>query len=77
MVDEKGNLTRFASRKGLPSRGLSRNMREILSLKLPLVRSPLMKIKKPVKSDQLCFILVDEKGIEPSASALRTRRSPS
>jgi len=40
LVDEKGNLTRFASRKGLPSRDLSRNMREILSLKLPLVRSP-------------------------------------
>jgi hypothetical protein len=45
-VDEKGNLTRFASREGLPSRGLSRTMREILSLKLPLVRSLLMKIKK-------------------------------
>jgi hypothetical protein len=46
LVDEKGNLTRFASRKGLPSRVLSRNMREILSLKLPSVRSPLIKIKK-------------------------------
>jgi hypothetical protein len=45
MVDEKGNLMRFASRKGLPSRDLSRNMREILSLKI-LWFAPLPKIKK-------------------------------
>jgi len=43
LVELRGNLARFASRKGLPSRVLSQNMREILSLKLPLVRSPSLK----------------------------------
>ncbi len=56
----------LASQGGQPPCGIPRSMREILSLKLPLVQSPLHENKKGRSyNDQPLFILVELRGIEP------------
>ena len=91
LVDPKGFAACFAwpfrpsARRLLPrlagsssDRSLSRLHRSLAVNARALTGSnPLFRIKKPKTGLTACFrFLVDPKGFEPSASALRTRRSP-
>ena len=91
LVDPKGFAACFAwpfrpsARRLLPRLAGSSSDRSLPRLHRSLAvnaraltgSNPLFRIKKPKTGLTACFrFLVDPKGFEPSASALRTRRSP-